>query len=86
MHLGWIGQRLRPRQGGHLQIWHNGMTGGFSSFVGFAPEKGVGVAVLSNTRRSVDRPAYGALLSRHPDPSEGAQRGRPASVTSAAWG
>ncbi|MGV9777571.1 serine hydrolase domain-containing protein [Streptosporangium sp. NPDC003464] len=60
-HLGWTGQRLHPRQGAHLQIWHNGMTGGFSSFVGFDPEKGVAVAMLSNTQRSLDRPAFDLL-------------------------
>ena len=29
-------------------IWHNGMTGGFSSFVGYRPETGMGLALLSN--------------------------------------
>ncbi|MBG0830439.1 beta-lactamase family protein [Planomonospora sp. ID67723] len=61
IHLGWMGQRLHPRQGAHLQLWHNGMTGGFSSFVGFDPEKGVGVVVLSNTKRSADRQAFDLL-------------------------
>ncbi|GIN02377.1 hypothetical protein Pve01_40350 [Planomonospora venezuelensis] len=63
IHLGWMGQRLHARQGGHLQIWHNGATGGFSSFTGFDPEKGVGVVVLSNTQRPVDRPAFDLLGS-----------------------
>lgn len=54
MHLGWLGHRLHPRQGGHLQIWHNGGTGGFRSFVAFDPEKRVGVIALGNTGRSVD--------------------------------
>ena len=61
VHLGWFGQRLHPRQGGHLQLWHNGGTGGFSSFTGFDPEKNVGVVILSNTRRSLDRAAFELL-------------------------
>jgi CubicO group peptidase (beta-lactamase class C family) len=30
-------------------VWHNGGTGGYRSFVGFAPKTGLGVVVLSNT-------------------------------------
>ncbi|MFG2915724.1 serine hydrolase domain-containing protein [Kitasatospora sp. NPDC048298] len=62
-HLGWLGHRLHTQQGGHLQVWHNGGTGGFRSFVAFDPEKQVGVVVLVNTRRSAD-PAGTALLRR----------------------
>ncbi|GHF54687.1 serine hydrolase [Kitasatospora xanthocidica] len=63
MHLGWLGHRLHTQQGGHLQIWHNGGTGGFRSFAAFDPEKQVGALVLANTRRSAD-PAGTALLRR----------------------
>ncbi|MFF8266743.1 serine hydrolase domain-containing protein [Streptomyces sp. NPDC016562] len=61
VHLGWMAHRLHPRQGAHLQIWHNGGTGGFSSFVGFDPEKRVAVIALGNTGRPVDRPAFDLL-------------------------
>jgi CubicO group peptidase (beta-lactamase class C family) len=43
--LGW---HIRDHNGRKL-IWHNGGTGGFRSFVGFAPDKRFGVVVLSNT-------------------------------------
>lgn len=35
-------------------IWHNGGTGGYSSFIGFVPETNTGVVVLSNQANSVD--------------------------------
>lgn len=41
--------------------WHNGMTGGFASFVGFDPADGRGVIVLSDTARSVDELGVGVL-------------------------
>lgn len=63
VHLGWMGRRLHPRQGGHLQLWHNGGTGGFCSFAGFDPETGVAVVVLSDTQRPVDREASDLLRS-----------------------
>ncbi|SEG92078.1 CubicO group peptidase, beta-lactamase class C family [Nonomuraea solani] len=56
VHLGWMGLRSHPKQGGGLLIWHNGRIGGFSSFVGFNPEKEVAVIILSDTHRSVDTP------------------------------
>jgi CubicO group peptidase (beta-lactamase class C family) len=63
VHLGWMGRRLHAEQGGHLQLWHNGGTGGFSSFVGFDPEKSVAVVALSSTQRTVDGPASELLRS-----------------------
>jgi D-alanyl-D-alanine-carboxypeptidase/D-alanyl-D-alanine-endopeptidase len=35
-------------------VWHNGGTGGYHSFVGFAPDRGVGVVLLTNSTLSVD--------------------------------
>ena len=35
-------------------VWHNGGTGGFSSFLGIAQRSRVGVVVLSNSGESVD--------------------------------
>lgn len=35
-------------------IWHNGMTGGFSSFYGFFKQKKIGLVVLSNVAQPVD--------------------------------
>nr|BFE81613.1 hypothetical protein GCM10020093_042140 [Planobispora longispora] len=61
VHLGWMGQRLHASQGGGLQIWHNGMTGGFSSFVGFDPERQAAVIAIGNTQRSMDKPAFELL-------------------------
>ncbi|MGW6916504.1 serine hydrolase domain-containing protein [Kitasatospora sp. NPDC054939] len=67
VHLGWLGHRLHPRQGGHLQIWHNGGTGGFASFMAFDPEKQVGVIALANTRRSPDQLAIRLLRTLQRD-------------------
>ncbi|MFE2878439.1 serine hydrolase domain-containing protein [Streptomyces roseus] len=61
MHLGWRAHRLHPRQGAHMQIWHNGGTGGFASFVGFDPETETAAIVLSNTQRPVDAAAFDLL-------------------------
>ncbi|WP_229076644.1 serine hydrolase [Actinoplanes sp. DH11] len=58
--LGWMSRRL---QGGQVQIFHNGGTGGFTSFVGFDPAKRVGVIALSDTQRSVDTPAFALLTA-----------------------
>ena len=35
-------------------IWHNGGTGGYHSFAGFDPDKGVGVVVLTNSVDNTD--------------------------------
>ncbi len=39
---------------GHDIVWHNGGTGGYHSFVGFEPKRGVGVVLLSNWSANLD--------------------------------
>lgn len=41
--LGWQLQRVNKL------VWHNGGTGGYSSFIGMQPEKKIGVVVLGNS-------------------------------------
>ncbi|GAP77934.1 MULTISPECIES: serine hydrolase domain-containing protein [Brachybacterium] len=41
--------------------WHNGMTGGYAAFVGWEPSSGRGLALLSDTARSLDELAVGVL-------------------------
>lgn len=48
--LGWHMQL----NGDNLIYWHNGGTGGSSSFMAFTPDLKTGVIVLSNTAESVD--------------------------------
>jgi serine-type D-Ala-D-Ala carboxypeptidase/endopeptidase len=44
-----LGVARRMHSDGRV-IWHGGDTGGYSTFVGFWPEKRVGVVVLANTK------------------------------------
>lgn len=48
---------------GRSITWHNGATGGFTSWFGLDRDAGTGVVVLSGTGRSVDRAGF-RLLSR----------------------
>lgn len=52
--LGWI----IAVEGDRRFVWHNGATGGYSSFVGFDPEAREGVVVLSNSANLGDPLAY----------------------------
>jgi len=48
--------------GGQTVIWHNGMTGGYASFIGFTSDGKRGVVVLANASSSVDELGMAALL------------------------
>ena len=41
------------RYGDNTIVWHSGGTGGFHSFLGFDPDKGIGVVVLTNSRTEI---------------------------------
>jgi serine-type D-Ala-D-Ala carboxypeptidase/endopeptidase len=51
------------RHGDHTTIWHNGMTGGFSTMVAFDPVRRVGVAALANTAGPPPSPLDQAVLN-----------------------
>ncbi|WP_051200363.1 serine hydrolase domain-containing protein [Flavobacterium subsaxonicum] len=46
MGLAWVIQNTKA---GNTVVWHNGGTGGFSSYIGYIKEKQCGVVVLTNT-------------------------------------
>lgn len=47
--VGFAWHLLPLEKNGHTMVWHNGATLGFSSFIGYVKETGVGVVVLSNS-------------------------------------
>lgn len=60
--LGWV----ISGSGDDQMVWHNGGTGGFRSFLGFVPAKGMGVVALSNSSTEVGVDDIGAhLLNRN---------------------
>ena len=56
--LAW---HVELRQGREV-VWHNGMTGGYSAFIGFTADGERGVVVLTNVSRDVGEIAFAALL------------------------
>lgn len=49
---------------GTLIAFHNGMTGGFASFVGHNPRTGQGIVILTDTARNVDELGVGILTGK----------------------
>ncbi|MDI2131452.1 serine hydrolase domain-containing protein [Yinghuangia seranimata] len=60
VHLGWMSLPAGG-PGGPRMYWHNGGTGGFSSYIGVDPAHDAAVVVLSSSSRSVDAPATDLL-------------------------
>ncbi len=71
----WMMSRLQSEQNGQLQpdtlVWHNGGTGGFSTFIGVDRERGIGAVVLTNTADYALATELGRRLwdARNPTPS-----------------
>ncbi|BBM81970.1 serine hydrolase [Candidatus Uabimicrobium amorphum] len=42
-------------------VWHNGGSGGFRSFLGFNPQREIGIIVLTNTANSLDYVGFNIL-------------------------
>ena len=61
--LAWHVQSVR----GQTVVWHNGMTGGYASFIGFTADGQRGVVVLANASVSVDDIGMTALLPAAPE-------------------
>lgn len=47
-------------------IWHNGMTGGYASFIGLRADGKRGVVILTNIQQSVDDLGFATLLADAP--------------------
>ncbi|MFZ6734992.1 serine hydrolase [Undibacterium sp. Ji42W] len=60
--LAWHVQSAR----GQTVVWHNGMTGGYASFIGFTADGQRGVVVLANASVNVDDIGMAALLPAAP--------------------
>jgi serine-type D-Ala-D-Ala carboxypeptidase/endopeptidase len=62
--LGWT----IDTRGGNEIIWKNGGTGGYRTFIGYAPKSGVGIVALSNsaTNAGVDDLGLHLLDARYP--------------------
>jgi hypothetical protein len=59
-------------------VWHNGGTGGFSSYLGFTEDRQYGVFVLANTSGRVDELAEGILEALVREYAPGSRKaGRP---------
>ena len=57
---------MTSKAGDQSIIWHNGMTGGYASFIGFTADGKKGVVILTNQAQSVDMLGFAALADAVP--------------------
>lgn len=60
--LAWM---IRHDKDGDV-VWHNGMTGGYASFMGFTADGRRGVVILTNIAESVNHLGFATLLANAP--------------------
>ncbi len=60
MGYGWFTSIINPETN-RRAIWQSGQTGGFSSFLGFNKDLGIGVVILSNSANTVDELGFNIL-------------------------
>jgi serine-type D-Ala-D-Ala carboxypeptidase/endopeptidase len=60
--LGW---HVSTQEGREF-VWHNGGTGGYSSFIGFCPQARIGIVVLANSEIGVDDVALHLMDPQRP--------------------
>ena len=65
--LGWFQTKTVM---GRTIIWHNGGTGGFSTFIGFDKGANVGIVILANSTHDVDKLAFTLLQTLSPNHEE----------------
>lgn len=73
--LGWHLSSLGTSDAATL-VWHNGGTGGFSSFAGYVLERSLGVVVLSNSSTEVDSLAHSILRALEVDRGRSGSEGQ----------
>ena len=78
--LGWLIEHRRGRD----YAWHNGGTGGYHSFVGLEPVRGVGIVILSNSAWDIDDIGMHLLDEQFPLATGAAPKARTATRTRSA--
>ena len=63
MGIGWI-KYNPPDDSGNTIIWHNGQVAGSSAFIGFIPDKKIGIFILSNNGKAKKITKLGFKLLR----------------------
>jgi D-alanyl-D-alanine-carboxypeptidase/D-alanyl-D-alanine-endopeptidase len=63
--LGWL---VSPREGASAALWHNGATGGYTSYVALVPQSRFALVVLGNTSSPVEEVGEQLLRKLCPRP------------------